>query len=173
MRTRSGRFLAVFGAGALTLTSLAAEQTTPQPGRGAAPAAPAAPAGGFVPRAQAPPLPPLPQTYQTDKHRIRVVSVASGLANPWSLVFLPGGDILVTERAGRLRIIRKGVLDPQAIGGTPTVRVTALGGLLDVALHPKFAENQLVYLSYTKADDQNLTTTALARGRFTGTAIEG
>ena len=65
------------------------------------------------------------------------------------------------------------MLDPQPIGGTPTVRVTALGGLLDVVLHPKFAENQIVYLSYTKANDQNLTTTALARGRFTGTSVDG
>jgi glucose/arabinose dehydrogenase len=102
-----------------------------------------------------------------------VVSVATGLANPWSLVFLPNGDMLVTERAGRLRIFRKGVLDPQPTSGTPNVRVTALGGLLDVVLHPRFAENQIVYLSYTKANDQNLTTTALARGRFTGTSIDG
>src|SRR6186713_1166443 len=174
MHTSFGRFLAICGACALAIVSLSAGQTAPQPGRGTAPAAPAAPqTRGAAPRAVAPPLPSFPQTYETDKHRIRVVSLATGMANPWSLAFLPNGDMLVTERAGRLRIFRKGVLDPQPIGGTPTVRVTALGGLLDVALHPKFAENQIVYLSYTKANDQNLTTTALARGRFTGTAIEG
>ena len=171
MRICVGRLVAILGASALTMTPLFAGQVAPQAGRGAAPAAPQT--GTFVPRAQAPPLPSLPQTYQTDKHRIRVTSLATGLANPWSLAFLPNGDLLVTERAGRLRIIRKGVLDPQAIGGAPTVRVTALGGLLDVVLHPKFAENQIVYLSYSKANEQNLTTTALARGRFTGTAIEG
>jgi glucose/arabinose dehydrogenase len=139
-------------------------------GRGAAPQA-AQPPAGRGGRATAPPLPTLPVTFETDKYRIRVVQVVGGLANPWSLAFLPDGDILVTERAGRLRILRKGVLDPQPITGTPTVRVTALGGLLDVALHPKFAQNQIVYLTYTKANEQNLTTTALARGRFDGAAI--
>jgi glucose/arabinose dehydrogenase len=171
MRTCFRPLAAILGASALAMTPLLAGQAVPASGRGADPAAPQA--GTFAPRAQAPPLPAFPQTYQTDKHRIRVTSLATGLANPWSLVFLPNGDILVTERAGRVRIIRKGVLDPQAIGGAPTVRVTALGGLLDVALHPKFAENRIVYLSYTKANEQNLTTTALARGRFTGTAFEG
>src|SRR4026208_103949 len=81
------------------------------------------------------PLPPLPQTFETAQQRIRVSAVATGLANPWSLAFLPNGDMLVTERAGRLRIIRGGTLDPQPIAGVPQVRVTALGGLLEVALH--------------------------------------
>jgi glucose/arabinose dehydrogenase len=120
-----------------------------------------------------PPLPPLPQVFETAQQRIRVVAVANGLANPWSLAFLPNGDILVTERAGRLRIIRNGVLDPQPIPGVPTVRTTVLGGLLDVALHPRYADNGLVYLSYSKADEQNRTTTALARGRFNGSTLEG
>jgi glucose/arabinose dehydrogenase len=118
------------------------------------------------------PLPPLPQTYQTAQQRIRVSTVATGLANPWSLAFLPNGDMLVTERAGRLRIIRGGVLDPQAISGVPAVRTTALGGLLEVALHPKFADNGFVYLTYTKAGEGNLSTTAMARGRLRGTALE-
>ena len=76
--------------------------------------------------------------------------------------------MLVTERAGRLRIIRNGVLDPQPIAGVPAVRAAVLGGLLDVAVHPRFAENRWLYLTYTKAGDTNLTTTALARGRFDG-----
>src|SRR6187399_3261961 len=95
-----------------------------------------------------PPLPQLPQTFETAQQKIRISAVATGLANPWSLAFLPNGDMLVTERAGRLRIIRNGVLDPQPISGVPQVRVTALGGLLEVALHPRFAENGLVYLTY-------------------------
>jgi aldose sugar dehydrogenase len=174
MHTSPVRFLTICGAGALAVAALSAGQIPPQPGRDAAPAVPAAPqTRGAVPRAVAPPLPSLPQTYETDKHRIRVVSVATGLVNPWSLAFLPTGDMLLTERAGRLRIIRKGLLDPQPISGTPTVRVTALGGLLDLVLHPKFADNQILYFSYTKANEQNLTTTALARGRFTGTSVEG
>ena len=118
MHTSFGRFLAICGACALAIVSLSAGQTAPQPGRGTAPAAPAAPqTRGAAPRAVAPPLPSFPQTYETDKHRIRVVSLATGLANPWSLAFLPNGDMLVTERAGRLRIFRKGVLDPQPIAG--------------------------------------------------------
>jgi glucose/arabinose dehydrogenase len=118
-----------------------------------------------------PALPALPLTFETDRHRIRVVAVAQGLANPWSLAFLPNGDILVTERAGRLRVIRGGALDPQPVSGVPAVRTTALGGLLDVALHPRFADNRVLYLSYTKAGDANLTTTALARARFDGAAL--
>jgi glucose/arabinose dehydrogenase len=117
------------------------------------------------------PLPTLPITLHTDLYRIQVSPVATGLANPWSLAFLPNGDILVTERAGRLRIVRGGVLDPQPIAGVPGVRTTALGGLLEVALHPKFAENRLLYLSYAKANEANLTTTALARARFDGTTL--
>ncbi|HEX4997623.1 MAG TPA: PQQ-dependent sugar dehydrogenase, partial [Terriglobia bacterium] len=57
-----------------------------------------------------PPLPPLPQTFETAQQRIRVSAVATGLANPWSLAFLPNGDMLVTERPGRLRIIHEGTL---------------------------------------------------------------
>jgi glucose/arabinose dehydrogenase len=79
--------------------------------------------------------------------------------------------MLVTERAGRLRIIRNGVLDPQPIGGVPAVRAAVLGGLLDVALHPRFEETRWVYLTYTKAGDTNLTTTALARGRLDGQTL--
>src|SRR5262245_7349562 len=86
-----------------------------------------------------PPLPQLPQTFETAVQKIRVSVVASGLANPWSLAFLPNGDMLVTERAGRLRIIKNGVLDPQAISGVPAVKAALLGGLLDVALHPRFS----------------------------------
>jgi glucose/arabinose dehydrogenase len=117
------------------------------------------------------PLPALPQTFETAEHRIRVVPLATGLANPWSLAFLPNGDMLVTERAGRLRIIRNGTLDPEPIAGVPAVRTTALGGLLEVALHPGFANNRLVYLSYTKAGENNLTTTALARATFDGRSL--
>ena len=119
-----------------------------------------------------PPLPQLPLIFETAQQRIRVSAVATGLANPWSLAFLPNGDMLVTERAGRLRIIRGGTLDPQSISGVPQVRVTALGGLLEVALHPKFEENGFVYLTYAKGVEGNLSTTAMARGRLKGSALE-
>jgi glucose/arabinose dehydrogenase len=114
------------------------------------------------------PLPSLPQVYETADLKIRVVKVADGLANPWSLAWLPSGDLLITERAGRLRVVRNGLLDPTPIGGIPEVRITALGGLLDVRLHPEFATNRLLYLSYTKGGEGNSATTAITRARLDG-----
>src|SRR5690606_7723571 len=91
-----------------------------------------------------PPLPPLPAVLRTSDYPVRAVQLAGGLANPWSLAFLPDGGILVTERAGRLRIVRDGTLDPEPIAGVPEVKITVLGGLLDVLLHPRFAENRVL-----------------------------
>jgi glucose/arabinose dehydrogenase len=79
--------------------------------------------------------------------------------------------MLVTERAGRLRLIRNGVLEAQPIAGLPSVQATRLGGLMDVALHPKFADNRQVYFTYTKPDGKGLVATALARGRLEGSAL--
>jgi glucose/arabinose dehydrogenase len=115
-----------------------------------------------------PPLPPLPVTLETSDYTVRVVEVASGLSNPWSMAFLPDGDMLITERAGRLRILRDGRLDPAPIPGVPEVRITILGGLLDVLLHPEFESNQIIYLSYAKGMDAERSTTAVARARFDG-----
>lgn len=100
-------------------------------------------------------------------HDYRVVTVAEGLVNPWSIAFLPGGDMLVTERAGRLRIVRDGRLLPDAVPGVPNVLAQGQGGLLDVAVHPDFASNRLIYLSYSKpiAGSEGATT-AVVRGRF-------
>jgi glucose/arabinose dehydrogenase len=101
--------------------------------------------------------------------RIRVSVVTSGLQNPWSLAFLPGGDMLVTERPGRLRIIRDGRLDPQPLAEFPQLDVDKL---FDVALHPDFETNRLVYVSYIKRgegpEEGYWATTAVARGRFDG-----
>jgi glucose/arabinose dehydrogenase len=119
-----------------------------------------------------PPLPAFPQVYETADLKIRVVKVADGLANPWSIAWLPNGDALVTERAGRLRVLRGGVLDPEPISGVPEVRITVLGGLLDVVLHPDFARNGWIYLSYAKGGQGNLATTAIARGRLDGKALK-
>jgi glucose/arabinose dehydrogenase len=138
--------------------------------RGRGTGAPAAGGGGGRGR-NSPPLPALPQTFETTEYRIRVSLVAKDLVNPWSLAFLPDGAMLVTERPGRLRVIRNGVLEPQPITGVPAVKAVALSGLLDVVLHPKFAENHLLYLSYSKAREDGLTTTALARGRLDGAAL--
>jgi glucose/arabinose dehydrogenase len=89
------------------------------------------------------------------------------------MAFLPDGDILVTERPGRLRILRGGVLDPDPIPGVPEVRATVLGGLLDVLIHPEFSSNRLVYLSYSRETDDGRSTTAIARARFDGEALDG
>ena len=118
------------------------------------------------------PLPEKPLEFHTAEGQdIRVVVVARGLVHPWSLAFLPDGGLLVTERPGRLRIVRDGVLDRRPLAGVPTVRATGLSGLMDVALHPRFAENHYVYLTYTKPVGDEQATLALARGRFEGGAL--
>ena len=119
------------------------------------------------------PLPDAPVIYDTaEGQRIRVVVVARGMANPWSLAFLPDGSMLITERPGRLRVIRKGVLDPQPIvDNVPAVRAGSFSGLMDVVLHPRFAENQFVYLSYNKPLNEKQVTLGLARGRWNGSAL--
>jgi len=128
------------------------------------------PAGAQESRAS-PPLPPLPRILETSDYRVRVVELANGLSNPWSLAFLPSGDLLITERAGRLRVFRDGKLEPEPIAGVPEVRITALGGLLEVLLHPDFAENRILYLSYAKGGEGNFATTAVARARLDGDAL--
>jgi aldose sugar dehydrogenase len=100
----------------------------------------------------------------------RVTTVVTGLVHPWSMTFVPGGDILVTERPGRLRRVRGGVLQPDPISGTPEVWAQGQGGLLEVALHPDFASNQLVYLTYSKPVEGGATT-ALFRGRLEGDSL--
>lgn len=99
---------------------------------------------------------------------VRVVKLAEGLSHPDGLVFLPGGDsMLVTERPGRLRLIKGGVLDPTPVTGLPAINNVGLGGLHDIVLHPDFANNQLLYISYTKErEPQKETTLAILRARF-------
>src|SRR5258706_9603608 len=101
--------------------------------------------------------------------KFRVV-VTKGLNRPYSLVFLPDGDMLITERGGRLRIMRKGVLDPQPIAGIPEVLDRSLKGLNDLALHPKFADNHWLYFTYYKPTGvtPELATAVLARARYDG-----
>jgi len=82
--------------------------------------------------------------------RYRVVPI-KGLENPWGMAFLPNGDILVTEKFGRLRIIRGGKLDPTPLSGLPEIGTKAVNaGLMDIAAHPQYAQNQFVYFSYSK-----------------------
>jgi glucose/arabinose dehydrogenase len=85
---------------------------------------------------------------------VRLVTVAEGLERPWGMAFLPDGSILVTERPGRLRILRDGVLDPNPIAGVPEVHAQGQGGLLDVAPHPDFARNRTIFLTYAHGTQQ-------------------
>ena len=106
---------------------------------------------------------------RTEKHVLRVNVLTRGLEHPWSLAFLPDGRMLVTERPGRLRYVAAdGALDPTPIAGLPAaVAATGQGGLHDVALHPGFARNRLVYLAYNGKGRHGYGT-ELARGRLDG-----
>lgn len=99
--------------------------------------------------------------------KFRVVPM-KGLAYPYALAFLPDGNILITERGGQLRIVRNGVLDPKPISGIPEVLDRNLKGLNDVALHPQYAENKLIYFTYYKPKTNDTATATLARARFDG-----
>ena len=127
-----------------------------------------------------------PYTFDTaEQHKIRIVIVARGLVHPFSLAFLPNGDALVTERGTKLRIVRnatgaggaQATLDPEPIAGLPAFPPFRTGGLHEVALHPKFASNQLVYFTYNKAGaagqnpNQRQSAVTLARGRFDGKSL--
>jgi|RhiMethySRZTD1v2_1073278.scaffolds.fasta_scaffold00733_13 aldose sugar dehydrogenase len=144
---------------AVVASSLAAQQ----PGRGAgqgrqggqaAPGGRQGGVGGAPPAINwpSPDLPDGPIVAQSavPAHRDLRIMVTKGLSHPWAMAFLPDGGILVTERAGRLRIIRNGVLDPTPIAGVPAVDGGFLNGLLDVALHPQYAKNRWVYFTYHK-----------------------
>jgi aldose sugar dehydrogenase len=89
----------------------------------------------------------------SEQATFELVTVVRGLEHPWGMAFLPDGDVLVTERPGRLRMVRDGVLDPRPIAGVPPVYASGQGGLLDVALDPAFASNRVIYLSYAAVGD--------------------
>lgn len=114
-----------------------------------------------------------PAIEQSTHHDFRVVTVAEGLEVPWSMAFLPGGDMLVTERPGRLRIIRDGMLLEAPVSGVPEVFAQGQGGLLDVRPHPDFQTNRLVYLSYSKPLGDDESTTAVVRGTLEDDALTG
>jgi glucose/arabinose dehydrogenase len=147
-----------------------AQQAPPAGGRQGAPAAGGRQGANPFPRPASLPFPDAPQAVETTLVPVRAVPMFKGLQAPWSLAFLPNGDMLITEKPGRLRIARAGTLDPQPVAGTPEVFAEGQGGLLEVALHPKFADNQLIYLTYSKRGERGATT-ALARGRFDGKAV--
>lgn len=125
-----------------------------------------------------PPLADGPIVLDTGiQHQIRLI-VTKGFVQPWSMAFLPDGGILVTERPGRLRLVRNGVLDTNPIAGVPQVKAQGIGGLMDLALHPQFSQNKLIYFTYHKPvanstgePGNNQGTITLARGRWDGAAL--
>jgi len=118
-----------------------------------------------------PALPDGPIVLETGIQRQIRVTVTKGLVQPFSMAFLPDGGILITERPGRLRIVRNGVLDPKPIAGLPAVQAQRLSGLMDLALHPHFSENKLIYFTYHKPAAENTGIITLARGRWDGSAL--
>jgi glucose/arabinose dehydrogenase len=137
---------------------------------------PAAPAQNAPPR---PPFADGPWTYQTYENggtAIRVSIVTKGLEHPWSMAWLPDGDLLITERPGRLRMVHDGVLDPEPITGTEGL---AIDRFFDLALHPQFERNGFLYLTYIKraphpdGSGEYWATTALARGKLEGRRLTG
>lgn len=125
------------------------------------------------------PLPDTPMVVDTAEGMdIRVVVVTKALSLAWSLAFLPDGGMLVAQRNGQMRLIRDGHLDPQPVAGVPASRFAGRSGfsgmahgLMDIALHPRFAENHFVYFTYSKPVDQKSSTVALARGRWDGRGL--
>jgi glucose/arabinose dehydrogenase len=151
---------------ALALAQGAAAQNAPA----AATPRPARPAGGPPPTVR---LGPGPFDYDSSAGKLHVEVIARGLDHPWSLARLPDGALLVTERAGRVRIVRNGKLDPVAVAGLPPINPAGIGGLYDIVLDPAFAKNHFIYLSYVKPSEKNSdqTTLAVLRATWDGTHV--
>jgi glucose/arabinose dehydrogenase len=182
MRTPLRYVRGIFVLGAVAAVAMSpmsgtAQQAPPsagpqQPAPGARQGGPGAGRQGAFPRVPTLPFPDAAQEVETVGPKVRVVPMFKGLENPWSLTFLPNGDMLITEKPGRLRIARKGTLDPQPIAGVPAVWAVGQGGLLEVLPHPRYSENQYIYLTYSKpCAAEKAATTALARGKFDGKAL--
>jgi glucose/arabinose dehydrogenase len=115
--------------------------------------------------------PVVAQSYGSQEHAFRVVKVAEGLQQPWSVAFLPDGRMLVTEKPGRLRLVVNGKLLAEPVAGMPQVTVHGQGGFFDAVPHPQFEKNQLVYLSYAARGDDGVGT-ELARGKLVDGRLE-
>jgi glucose/arabinose dehydrogenase len=160
----------VLGSGLMLITAAGRAQQAPAP--------PPQQGGGvaaFAPPAIVWPSPPLPDgpimLESAEVRSLRLVVMTKALQQPWSIAFLPDGAILVTERPGRLRIVRNGALDPNPVAGVPEVRAAGLQGLMDVVLHPRFVENKWIYLSYHTPAAGNAGATTIARGTWDGTGL--
>lgn len=106
------------------------------------------------------------KTYYSARHDYRIVTVAEGLVHPWSMAWLPNGDMLITEKPGRLRVVRDGRMLPEAVPGTPEVYYEGQGGLFEVLPHPDFENNHWLYLSFSKPVGADDSTTTVVRGTF-------
>ena len=119
-----------------------------------------------------PGMPRAPAVLTTEQTRVRVVTLTESLAQPWALAFLPDGDILITERGGRLRLMHEGRLTSADLGRLPPVETRQGDGLMDLALHPRFAQNRTIYFTYSKrgprGDAPTLASARLDAARLTG-----
>jgi len=106
------------------------------------------------------------RVIKSERQTFKIEVVAQGVETPWSLAFLPGGRLLIAERPGRLRIVENGKLLPEPVSGTPAVWERQDGGLFDVEVHPKYAQNGWIYLSYAEPGRDNGSMTAIVRGRI-------
>ena len=104
--------------------------------------------------------------YETKHGKIKVETVADGLTSPWGIDFLPDGRMIVTEKPGYLRIVGKDGSKSEPLPGTPRVGYVGQGGLLDVMLHPEFAQNRLVFLTYSERSPDGRLYTAMMRGKL-------
>ncbi len=129
------------------------------------------PSAASTPDGQGPAAGPVAGGREQVAHR--VVTVVDDLSNPWSVTWLPNGDMLVTERPGRLRIVRDGALLRDPVEGVPGVVARGQGGLLDVVPHPDFSTNRLLYLSYARPREAGGASTGVVRGRFENDALTG
>ena len=143
-------------------------QQTAQGGAATQPAAVAQP--GASPGPNDPDrLPDSLPDFSSIAHKFKITPI-KGLSRPFALAFLPDGNMLVTERGGSLRLVRNGVVDPRPIAGMPEVLDQRLKGLQDIALHPRFTENRLIYFTYykQKPGEKDVATATLGRARWDG-----
>jgi glucose/arabinose dehydrogenase len=160
--------MAQLGAAQQALQAPAAAQTPPTPGAPAAPDGARGGRGGA--RGPAFVLGDGPWDVTAGGVKMHITVVTKGLDHPWGMAFLPDGSMLVTERAGRLRVIRNGVLAATPIAGLPKIRAVSLNGLHDIAIHPNFASNRYIYMVYAKPaeDDATRSTLAVMRAKWDG-----
>ncbi|HEY1306836.1 MAG TPA: PQQ-dependent sugar dehydrogenase [Vicinamibacterales bacterium] len=156
-------FISLLSALTVLVVPMAAQQEVPMRNN-----TPVAPQGIKIP-----PLPDTPVRYETaEGQNIRVSVYARGFHNGWSMAFVSDDTILVAERAGAIRVVRNGVVDPQPAQGAPVARGQGLSGM-DLALHPDFERNHYIYISYSKPLDEKRTTLAVARAVWDGKAFTG